>query len=107
MMNNETLKKTRTGIAVGAATLLLLATSAAFAGEITGNGKVLKDEEGNLNGRSDCAFSGLQDDYEADEGFFTNMLVQNWGVIPKSFRDFLTSMHVHPGYSCNPSTYGE
>jgi hypothetical protein len=43
--------------AVSAAALLLLGSTAAFAGEITGNG-TLKDVHGN----SPCAFSGQEDE---------------------------------------------
>jgi hypothetical protein len=35
--------------------------SPAVAGEITGNGKSLKNEDGTLNGNSLCAFSGRND----------------------------------------------
>jgi hypothetical protein len=42
---------------------MCLAASAAIAGEITGNGKSLKNEDGTLNGNSACAFSGRQDNY--------------------------------------------
>lgn len=97
---------TRLGFVFGAVSILCLSANIALAGEITGNGKILKDADGNLHGRSACAFSGLQDDYEEDEGFFRSMIVQNWGQIPKPFRDFLTSIGVSPGYSCNPEKSG-
>lgn len=94
------------------AALLVMAmgASAAFAGEITGNGKSLKNEDGTLNGHSACAFSGFNDTYSGDpevpdsDGFFRT---QSWGQIDKEVRDdFLTPNGFHPGMACNP-TIGE
>lgn len=86
--------------------VVALGASAALAGEITGNGKSLKNEDGTLNGRSECAFSGLNDTYSGDpdvpdeDGFFRT---QSWGQIPKEVRDFLATIGLHPGDACNPS----
>lgn len=77
-----------------------------FAGEITGNGKSLKNEDGTLNGRSECAFSGRNDTYSGDpdvpdeDGFFRT---QSWGQIDKVGKEFLTSIGVNPGNACNPT----
>jgi hypothetical protein len=77
----------------------------AFAGEVTGNGKSLKNEDGTLNGRSECAFSGFNDTYSGDpdvpdaDGFTRT---QSWGQLPKEDKEFLTSIDVNPGNSCNP-----
>jgi hypothetical protein len=38
--------------------VVAMGVSAALAGEITGNGQSLKNDDGTLNGRSVCAFSG-------------------------------------------------
>jgi hypothetical protein len=76
-----------------------LAASAALAGEITGNGKSLKNEDGTLNGKSSCAFSGRQDSFEEDEGLFKNMLTQSWGQLFKE----LKAVFPHPGNACNPT----
>jgi hypothetical protein len=92
-------KTTRLSVAACAASLVCLAASAAVAGEITGNGKSLKNPDGTLNGKSACAFSGRQDDFAADEGFFRHMLTQNWGQVFKDIRDVLPG----PGVSCNPT----
>jgi hypothetical protein len=101
----------RVGVAISAAALVLsLTASAALAGEITGNGKILKQADGTLHGRSECAFSGQEDlQYLDDAG---NPLAvphkgvpghaQSWGQIPKEFRDFLTSIGSNPGLACNP-----
>ena len=99
------------GVAVSAAALVLsLSAGAALAGEITGNGKILKLEDGTLHGRSECAFSGQEDlQFLDEEG---NPLpeptkgdpghAQSWGQIPKDGRDFLTSIGFNPGLACNP-----
>ena len=86
-----------------------MGASAAFAGEITGNGKSLKNDDGTLNGHSACAFSGLNDTFTGDpevpdaDGFFRT---QSWGQIPKELRDFVGTVGLHPGDACNP-TIGE
>ena len=104
------------GAAVGAVLILSLTASVAFAGEITGNGKVLKVDGGGkwgtgLHARSFCAFSGQEDlQFLDQEG---NPLpvahkgapghAQSWGQIPKAGRDFLTSIGSNPGKACNPN----
>ena len=83
--------------------------SVASAGEITGNGR-----EKVVNGRSACAFSGQEDlqwfqDQDTDLIPVVNFVrgvpghSQSWGQIPKSFRDFLTSIGSNPGIACNPN----
>jgi hypothetical protein len=63
-----------------------------------------------LHARSECAYSGQEDlQFLDDEG---NPLpeahkgepghAQSWGLIPKDFRDFLTSIGSNPGLACNP-----
>jgi hypothetical protein len=59
MMNFKTLA--RGGSAALALALAFTAVSPAIAGEITGNGKTLKNPDGTLNGNSLCAFSGQND----------------------------------------------
>src|SRR5215203_1311215 len=122
---------TRFGLAVTAATLIAsLGASAAMAGEITGNGKPLWTstttiEDGcgpgcdlvfhTLHGRSECAFSGQEDDQFVDASGVPLTTVikgvpghaQSWGQIPKAARDFLTDvLHVNPGIACNPTKSG-
>jgi hypothetical protein len=93
-------------VAVGGA-----GASAAFAGEVTGNGKPLwtntqdwNAEVHTLHGASECAFSGQQDgqfpespEYDPDAGH-----AQSWGQIPKQFRDLITLDGGNPGIACNP-----
>ena len=99
----------RLGVAFSvAAVVLTLSASAAFAGEITGNG-TLKD----VNGRSFCAFSGQEDlQWYADQGDTILKPVptrgdpghaQSWGQIPKAIRDELTLAGFNPGIACNPN----
>jgi len=107
--------------ALAAAVLLAsLAASAVFAGEVTGNGKLL-DADGKwgtgLHARSLCAYSGQEDlQFFEDEG--TNEIrkdpptrgdpghAQSWGQIPKAGRDFLTSIGHNPGIACNQTKSG-
>ena len=100
---------------VAAALVLSVGASSVFAGEITGNGKVLKVENSKwgtgLHGRSFCAFSGQEDlQFLDEEG---NPLAephkgdpghaQSWGQIPKDVRDFISQFGFHPGDACNPN----
>ncbi|WP_052668506.1 hypothetical protein [Nitriliruptor alkaliphilus] len=74
-------------------TLLTLGT-AAHAGEITGTGEDTPIRDYTAN--SLCAFSGLND----HTGFFEGK-TQNWGQIPKEFRDILRAEGESPGVLCN------
>ena len=86
-------------LAVGLGSVLVL--QAARAGEITGNGKwIAGSPDAPLNGKSECAFSGQQDD--PGEPPFRGLIAQSWGQIPKAVRDVLTVMGLNPGISCNP-----
>ncbi|CAN5590002.1 hypothetical protein BH20CHL7_BH20CHL7_06510 [soil metagenome] len=91
------------------ALMLVLGVGSALAGEVTGSGKSLKNEDGTLNGKSACAFSGLNDTYSGDpsvpdeDGFFRT---QNWGQVGQEGRAFLTSIHVSPRDLCNPTRGG-
>ena len=103
-----------TGAVLGAALIASLGASAAFAGEITGNGDSLQIAPHKLHGASECAFSGQEDDqYLNLDGTKKSVVVrgepahaQSWGQIPKEgdfSRDFLTSIGQNPGISCNPT----
>ena len=107
--------KRRRGTALCAAALLAsVSVSGVLAGEITGNGKVLKVEPSKwgtgLHARSECAYSGQEDlQYLDEEGNPLPVITkgdpanaQSWGQIPKSDRDFLTSIGLNPGLACNP-----
>jgi hypothetical protein len=98
---------------VAAALALALGAGSAFAGEITGNGRLLT-----VNGKSPCAYSGQEDlqwyTTNADtqlKDFFVRGdpgHAQSWGQIPKAVRDQLTLIGMNPGIDCNPtrSTFG-
>lgn len=95
-----------------------LSASAALAGEITGNGKLLHVDDSKwgtgLHGRSFCAFSGQEDlqfftddnqterKDEATKGDPSH--AQSWGQIPKEVRDFIAQFGAHPGNACNPTS---
>ena len=86
--------------------LVLGIGGAAFAGEVTGSGKGGPGGTGVTGARtssnSECAFSGLEDGEEdptAPSG--PGAPPQNWGQLPKEFRDFLTSVGANPGNACN------
>ena len=100
--------KSRVLIILAAVTLLsAVTTTAALAGEITGNGQ-LKD----VNGRSECAFSGQEDlqwyfddantmpKPEATRGEPGH--AQSWGQA-KPIWDILIGLGLHPGQACNPT----
>jgi len=86
---------------MSAVLVVVLGAGVAFAGEITGTGESLKNDDGTLNGRSACAFSGLDD---GDEDAFDK--TQNWGQLDKETRAFLASIGFHPSVACNPSVAG-
>jgi hypothetical protein len=99
-------RKVLAGIAICAVAIGGVGVSAAAAGEITGNGQSLKNPDGTLNGRSECAFSGLNDSFSGDpevpdeDGFFRT---QNWGQVGQEGRAFLRSIGVDPAHACNPT----
>jgi len=103
-MNDVFSKKTRLNVILCAACIMGIGSSASMAGEITGNGRwIAGDPDAPLNGKSECAYSGQQDDPIGDAGFFKGDRVQSWGQIPRFFRIFLTSIGSNPGKACNPS----
>jgi hypothetical protein len=93
------MKMTRLGLVACATSIFCLGANAAFAGEITGNGKSLKNPDGTLNGKSACAFSGREDD--PGDPLFRGDIAQSWGQIFKAVRDTLPPF-LHPGVACNP-----
>ena len=100
------MKKALITMLLSGAVTTALGANVAFAGEITGNGKSLKQDDGTLHGRSICAFSGLNDAYSGDpnvpdEDGFTR--TQNWGQVSKDGKVFLTSIGSNPGVACNPT----
>jgi hypothetical protein len=98
------------GAVCGTAMILILGTSLAMAGEITGNGKSLHVDDSKwgtgLHARSFCAFSG-QEDLQFEDGGSKGVPghAQSWGQIPKAVRDAIGPLGFHPGRACNPN-YG-
>ena len=82
----------------------LFSMNFAIAGEVDGKGNPIPGGE---NGRSQCSYSGQQDDAEEDEGVFRGDRVQSWGQLPKLARDFLRMIGMHPGDACNPKKSGD
>lgn len=89
----------------GAIVAAALISSPLFAGEITGNGKSI-----DINARSICAYSGLNDTPEGDlpnrdpggrvQSF--GYLVGHWDIYDPEELD-PTRPGPHPGWSCNPT----
>ena len=102
-MKNQSKNNTRKITAFLVAGVLAVGTNTALGGEVDGKGNVVP---GGVKGKSECSYSGQQDDAAADAGFFKGDRVQNWGQIPKAFRIFLTSIGVNPGNACNPKKSG-
>lgn len=94
-------KNSNTAIRLGAlAAAWVLCANVSLGGEVDGKGNPVP---GGVNGKSECSFSGQQDDAAADAGFFKGDRVQSWGQIPKWLRDILRAAGMHPGQACNPS----
>jgi hypothetical protein len=89
--------------AICAAVFAGLSTSVAFAGEITGSGKwIAGSESAPLKGKSDCAYSGLNDNYVLgnpipDADGFTR--TQSWGQVIRN----AGPLGGVPGTACNPT----
>jgi hypothetical protein len=94
---------------VASAGLLAASAGVASAGEITGNGRYRVGEENPLQGRSICAYSGLNDEFVlglpggAEEG-----RTQNWGHVQQFVRGASGGAEKpgkgnSPGSFCNPN----
>jgi hypothetical protein len=93
----------RFAVALCATAALTLTGGSAFAGEITGNGKwIAGSEEASLHGKSECAFSGQNDEFH----LFPNEdwpRTQSWGQIARGAQGALGGV---PGFACNPQHAG-
>jgi hypothetical protein len=108
------IRKKSVGLIALAASILCLGTGVSLAGEVNGKGEFIHgDADTPLPGKSNCAFSGRQDNYEADffphpppDGdlipIFGNPLVQNWGQVAKLLKALYPELFPHPGTACNP-----
>jgi hypothetical protein len=93
-----------------AASTACLSTNITVAGEVNGKGEYIHgDDSTPLPGKSECAYSGRQDNYAEDVTpigpFFRSMIVQNWGQVTEFFKSILPA-EAHPGTSCNPKKSG-
>ncbi len=97
-------KRLMTTLATGALVGAMMAGGAgsALAGEVTGNG----DPTG-IHGHANsiCAFSGQNDDPNADPP--EDGRVQSYGqLVSRGLKDFVDANFGGPGESCNPNTGG-
>ena len=98
------MKKIRLGLVFCMASVLLLGANTSFAGEVDGKGNPVPGGE---KGKSECSFSGQQDD-DSNEGVFKSDRTQSWGQLFNEIRLFLISQGFAPGKgtpvgSCNPN----
>ena len=98
------MKKNRLSLVVCMASMLLLGANASFAGEVDGKGNPIPGGE---KGRSECSYSGQQDD-DSNEGVFKSDRTQSWGQLFNDIRLFFISQGWTPGKagpvgSCNPN----
>ena len=99
----QTIKMRQTCFALLAT--LIIGSNAALAGEITGNGKwIAGSPDAPLNGKSNCAYSGQEDNQYPPVSDPNAGHAQSWGQIPKAIRDILTFLGANPGISCNPTS---
>ena len=86
-----------------AATFVGVGASAAFAGEVTGNGKPTPVQS--YRAASICSFSGQEDDqFKPGGSKGVPGHAQSWGQIPKVVRDAIALEGEHPGDACNGHT---
>lgn len=103
-MKNRSTDNNRMISAFIVAGILAMGANTAVAGEVDGKGNPVP---GGTKGKSECSYSGQQDDAAADAGFFRGDRVQTWGQVPKWLRDILTMGGSSPGNACNPKKTGE
>jgi hypothetical protein len=78
--------------------VMSLTAGSALAGEVTGTGQYIAgSDNAPLNGKSACAYSGLNDDYYV-YGDTSARRTQNWGEFASA------GVHIGvPGTACNPT----
>ena len=91
----------KTVLAVCAAAVMGVGADAAFAGEVTGNGK---PTQGPAHAASICAFSGQNDDPTGTQGEGPGGRVQSFGQDVKS--GAIDPRQFNPGDACNPNAGG-
>lgn len=102
-MKNKSNENKRASYALLVAGILALGAHSAVAGEVDGKGNPVP---GGVNGKSECSYSGQQDDAVADAGEFKGDRTQSWGQLPNAVKRFLQSIGFTPGVACNPKKSG-
>jgi hypothetical protein len=106
----KSVKKRMLALLACVAAIAAVGATTASAGEVNKpHGYIAGSDAAPLQGRSDCAFSGLNDNYvfgtagpgNPDADGFER--VQNWGHVGQEGRAFLTSIGMNPGVACNPT----
>ena len=93
------LRRAVVGSAVCVTALVGFGAGPASAGEITGNGDSLQIAPHTLQGKSECAFSGLNDEYYV----LHDLTASRTQTFPQYKRDFEPDLPPGtPGYACNP-----
>lgn len=93
----------RIAVALCSIAALGLTGGSAFAGEITGNGNwIAGSEAAPLHGKSECAFSGQNDEFH----LFPNQgwpRTQSWGQEIRGAAPVVGGHVGVPGFACNPT----
>jgi hypothetical protein len=77
-MNMAIRSATKTGLGLVVCTACILGANAVLAGEVGGHGNPVPGAE---NGRSECSYSGQQDEIDSNEGVFKSTRTQSWGQL--------------------------
>jgi hypothetical protein len=95
------MRKRMLGAVIGVIAIMSMSAGPALAGEIGGNGKwIAGSEEAALNGKSECAYSGQNDEYVL--GDTSAPRTQSWGQIVRE----VGPLGGGPGAACNPAKAG-
>ena len=95
------MRKRMLGAVIGATAIMSMSAGPALAGEIGGNGKwIAGTEEAPVNGKSECAYSGQNDEYVLGDSSAPR--TQSWGQIVRE----VGPLGGGPGAACNPAKAG-
>jgi hypothetical protein len=95
------MRKRMLGAVIGVTAIMSMSAGPALAGEITGNGKwIAGTEEAAVHGKSECAYSGQNDEYVLGDSSAPR--TQSWGQIVAE----VGPLGGGPGQACNPAKAG-
>ena len=94
-------KRSARAVAICAAAVMGFGANAAFAGEVTGNGK---PTQGPAHANSICTFSGQNDDPTGTQGEGPGGRTQSFGQDVRN--GFIDPREFNPGDACNPNAGG-